>query len=401
MRFHAIAEAITAIKRGRVVIVCDDRGRENEADLIFAAEKVNPQKINFMAREGRGLICVAMLEERLRALKLSPMVQENTERFGTGFTVSCDAKHGTTTGISAFDRAKTVRALIRPKTKPEDLTRPGHLFPLRAYSEGVLRRAGHTEAALDLARLAGFYPAGVICEIVGHSGHMAKLPEVFALAKRFRLPVITIADLIGYRKANERVVERVAEANLPTRFGVFRAIVYQSLTDRSNHVALVHGEMTAKKPVLVRVHSRCLTGDSFGSLRCDCGEQLTRALRAISRAKGGVFLYMNQEGRGIGLGSKFKAYALQDRGLDTVEANRRLGFPPDLRDYGIGAQILSDLGVRKMRLLTNNPRKVVGIEGYGLEIVSRVPLAVRPNGHNRKYLATKQRKLGHLLNVDM
>jgi 3,4-dihydroxy 2-butanone 4-phosphate synthase/GTP cyclohydrolase II len=395
--FSKISEAIDDVKRGKMVIVVDDEDRENEGDFIMAAEKVTPEAINFMAKCGRGLICVPMTKERLEELKLFPMVAENTAKWGTPFTVSVDAIRNTTTGISAYDRAETVRALIDQRTKPEDLARPGHIFPLRAMEGGVLRRAGHTEAVVDLARLAGLFPAGVLCEIMDDDGSMAKLPKLKKLAAEHNLKLITIKDLISYRRRTEKLVVRVVTTNLPGKFGSFKLHLYESLITGNHHIALVKGEVDGKRDVLVRVHSQCLTGDIFGSLRCDCGEQLAYALRRIEEEGRGVFLYMRQEGRGIGLANKLKAYVLQDEGRDTVEANQALGFPPDLRDYGIGAQILADLGLTTVRIMTNNPQKIAGLEGYGLKVVERVSIEVPPTQENLKYLRTKRDKLGHLL----
>ncbi len=395
--FATVEEAVAEIRAGRMVIVVDDEDRENEGDLIMAAEKVTPQAVNFLARYGRGLICVPMQADRLAALDLPPMVSTNTAKLGTPFTISVDAVHNTTTGISAFDRAETIRVLIDPHTRPEDLARPGHVFPLMAAKGGVLRRAGHTEAAVDLSLLAGLYPAGVLCEILNEDGTMARLPELTETAGRHGLKILSIGALIEYRRRTEKLVRRLSETLFPTVHGEFRLILFESILDGEQHVALALGEIQAEEPVLVRVHSQCLTGDVLGSLRCDCGQQRSLALEMISAQGKGVFLYMRQEGRGIGLANKIRAYHLQDHGLDTVEANVSLGFRPDERDFGIGAQILADLGVGKIRLLTNNPRKRVGLAAHGLEIVERVPLVVAPNPTNRYYLDTKQRKLGHLL----
>jgi 3,4-dihydroxy 2-butanone 4-phosphate synthase/GTP cyclohydrolase II len=397
---NTIEEAVEEIRRGRIVIVVDDESRENEGDLIMAAEKVTPEAINFITREGRGLICVPMTGERLDELDLHPMVGKNTSIMGTAFAVSVDAVEGTTTGISAHDRATTIRALVDSDTRPEDLARPGHIFPLRAADGGVLRRAGHTEATVDLARLAGLKPAGILCEIMAGDGSMARLPELTEMAGRFGLKIVSVKALIEYRQRTETLVHRVAKTTLPTRYGEFRLILYEDDVEGHQHVALIKGDPDPRSDVLVRVHSECLTGDVFGSLRCDCGGQLGRALRMIDEAGTGVFLYMRQEGRGIGLSNKLKAYELQDNGRDTVEANEDLGFPPDLRDYGIGAQILADLGVRRIRLLTNNPKKVVGLEGYGLTIVERIPVQVPPTDRNVDYLTTKREKLGHLLDLE-
>jgi len=394
-----VEEALGEIRRGRMVIVVDDESRENEGDLIMAAEKVTPEAINFISREARGLICVPMTGERLDSLDLHPMVGRNTSKMGTAFAVSVDAVKGTTTGISAHDRATTILALVDPGTRPDDLARPGHVFPLRASAGGVLRRAGHTEAAVDLARLAGLTPAGVLCEIIGDDGTMARMPELREMGDRYGLTVVTVRGLIEYRQRTETLVRRVVETSLPTRYGDFRLFLYENDVDDSHHVALVKGEPGPEDDVLVRVHSECLTGDVFGSRRCDCGEQVAEALTAIEREGLGVFVYMRQEGRGIGLLNKLRAYELQDRGRDTVEANEELGFPADLRDYGVGAQILRDIGVRRLRLLTNNPRKIVGLRGHGLEIVERVPIQMTPGERNLDYLVTKKEKLGHLLEI--
>ncbi len=397
--FSTIEDAIDAIRGGRIVIVIDDEDRENEGDLTVAAEKITPEHINFMARYGRGLICMPMTGERLDELEVPLMVDKNTAAYGTAFCVPIEAKEGTTTGISAGDRAATVRAAIDPRTKPTDLARPGHMFPLRARQGGVMVRAGQTEAAVDLARIAGLYPAGVICEIMNDDGTMARVPELSRFARRHKLPLITIADLIKYRMRTERLVRRVATAELPTGHGGFRLFAYESLIDKETHLALVRGDIGDGTSVMVRVHSRCLTGDVFHSMRCDCGAQLDAAMTRIAAEGRGILLYLNQEGRGIGLANKIRAYELQDQGLDTVEANERLGFKADQRDYGIGAQILGDLGVRTMRLLTNNPRKFVGLEGYGLSVVESLPLEIPVSDTTRRYLKTKKEKLGHKLSL--
>jgi 3,4-dihydroxy 2-butanone 4-phosphate synthase/GTP cyclohydrolase II len=399
MGLASIAEAIEDIKAGRFVIIVDDEDRENEGDLALAAEKVTKEAINFMAKHGRGLICLPITGKRLDELGIPLMVGENTSKFATAFAVSVDAKHGTTTGISAADRAKTVKAIIDPATKADDLARPGHIFPLRARKGGVLVRAGQTEAIVDLARLAGLYPAGVICEVMNEDGTMARLPQLEAMADKYGIKIIAVADLIAYRRRHEKLVHRVAETTLPTRYGEFSAIAYKSDIDPDEHLALVMGDISTKEPVLVRVHSECLTGDVFGSLRCDCGEQVALAMESIAKEGRGVLLYMRQEGRGIGFHNKMRAYALQDKGLDTVEANLSLGFASDLRDYGIGAQILADLGLHQIRLLTNNPKKVIGLEGYGLKVVETLPIVTTPNPYNRDYLETKRKKLGHILEI--
>jgi len=396
--FNTVEEAIEAIRNGEMIIVTDDADRENEGDLLMAAEKVTPEAINFMAKYGRGLICLPATEERLNQLKLEPMVCDSTAHLSTAYTVSIDANEGITTGISAYDRAHTILKFVSPNTKPEDFVRPGHVFPLRAVEGGVLRRTGHTEAAVDLARLAGLYPAGVICEIMDEDGTMARGPELLSFAQEHELKITTVADLIEYRGQTERLVDLKLITNIQTMYGDFALHVYESILDGEDHLALVKGDVSHGNPVLVRVHSQCLTGDVFGSLRCDCGEQLEYAMMMIENAGEGVLIYMRQEGRGIGLTNKLRAYQLQDEeGLDTVEANERLGFPADLRDYGIGAQILVDLGVKEIRFMTNNPKKVTSLSGYGLEIVERVPIETRPNEFNRRYLEAKRTKLGHLL----
>jgi 3,4-dihydroxy 2-butanone 4-phosphate synthase/GTP cyclohydrolase II len=400
MTLAAIPEAIADIKAGKFLIIVDDEGRENEGDLVIAGEKITPEAINFMAKHARGLICIAMTGERLDELKIPMMVQDNTSKFSSPFTVSVEAKHMVSTGISAHDRAATVKALIDPATKPEDISRPGHMFPLRARDGGVLVRAGHTEASVDLAKAAGLYPAVVICEIMNEDGSMARGPELEAMASKYSINMISVAQIIAHRRRHEKLIMKVAEARLPTKYGDFLAIAYKSAIDPDEHVALVKGELNGDKPVLVRVHSECLTGDVFHSLRCDCGEQIDLAMKAIAAEERGVFLYMRQEGRGIGLHNKIRAYALQDQGLDTVEANEALGFGSDLRDYGIGAQILADLGVHNIRLLTNNPRKVIGLEGYGLKVVETVPIICKPNPQNVRYLETKRKKMGHLIKLE-
>lgn len=396
--FNSIEEVLDDIAAGKMVILVDDEDRENEGDLCMAAEKVTPQAINFMAMHGRGLICLSLTPERVEQLKLPMMTDDNTSPFGTAFTVSIESKRGVTTGISAADRARTILTAIAPETRPEDLTRPGHVFPLKAKAGGVLQRAGQTEGSVDLARLAGLSPAGVICEIMSDDGTMARVPELIEFSKRHNLKIVMIKDIIKYRMRTESFVKRLARVKLPTKYGGdFTAVAYENDIDTNIHIALVKGEIKPHDEVLVRVHSQCLTGDVFASQRCDCGEQLHKAMDMIRQEGKGVILYMKQEGRGIGLINKLRAYELQDKGLDTVEANIKLGFKPDLRDYGIGAQILVDLGVRKMRLMTNNPKKIVGLEGYGLRVVSRVPIEMNPNERNIVYLKTKKKKLGHML----
>ncbi len=391
-----VQSAIAAIKSGRMIIITDDDDREGEGDLVIAASAITPEAINFMATYARGLICIPMMEERLNELNLPQMVQHNNSRHTTAFTVSVDAVHGVTTGISSQDRATTVQTLSDPSSTPDSLARPGHIFPL-AYTEGgVLVRAGHTEASIDFVRLAGLYPASVICEIMDSNGNMARGKTLKDFASKHNLPIVSVSSLISYRRSTEKLISRRAEARVPTPHGSFKAISYKSIVDNDEHIALVRGKITRHQPTLVRVHSECLTGDVFGSLRCDCGEQMNLALQAISQEKTGVFLYMRQEGRGIGIHNKLKAYSLQDQGMDTVEANLHLGFPADLRHFGVGAQILADIGVRKMRLLTNNPKKIVGLESFDLKIIERVPIVVKPNNENKNYLDTKQSKMGHI-----
>ncbi len=399
MKLDRVEDAIEAIRRGEMIIVADDEDRENEGDLVMAAAAVTPEHVNFMTKHGRGLICVALTDERADALELPLMTEKNTDPQGTAFTVSVDAhrRFGVTTGISAQDRAKTIELLVDPSTAPADLRRPGHIFPLRAKPGGVLRRVGQTEASVDLATLAGFPPVGVICEILNGDGTMARRPELETLAAEHRLRFITVAQLVAYRLTKTRIIERITDVSLPTRHGDFRVVAYQSVLDGREHVALIKGDLQGKANVLVRMHSECMTGDVFGSLRCDCGEQLAAAMQRIEEEGLGAIVYLRQEGRGIGLANKLRAYKLQDEGMDTVEANAELGFKPDLRDYGIGAQILLDLGLHSIRLLTNNPRKIVGLDGYDIEVTGREPLRIEPGEHNERYLDTKRAKLGHIL----
>ena len=401
MPFCTVEEAAEDIRTGKFVIIVDDEDRENEGDLAIAAEFADAASIAFMANHGRGLVCMPMTGKRLDQLEIGLMVGDNTARLSTAFTVSVDAISGTTTGISASDRAETIRALIDPETDPSDLARPGHIFPLRYAEGGVLVRAGQTEGVVDLVKIAGLYPSGVICEVMNEDGTMARLNDLEKLTKEYGIKIISIEQIVAYRKANETLVKRVAETKLPTQYGDFKAVAYSSIIDTDEHLALIKGDISTKDPVLVRVHSQCLTGDTFGSQRCDCGEQIDKSLEAIQAEGRGVFLYMRQEGRGIGLHNKLRAYQLQDDGLDTVEANEKLGFPADLRWYGIGAQILVDLGIKRIRLLTNNPKKVVGLDGYGLEILERVQIQVPANKTNQAYLQTKLTKLGHLLDSDL
>lgn len=396
-KFDSIEAVIRDLQQGRMVILVDDADRENEGDLIMAAQFVTPAAVNFMAKHGRGLICAPTTSERLQQLGIERMVRQNRELFKTDFQVTVDAAKGITTGISAADRAETIRIMAEPTAVPNDLVQPGHVFPLRAKLGGVLQRAGHTEAAVDLVELAGCRPVGVICEIMSDDGSMARLPELWKFARKHKLKIATIADLIQFRRTREKLVERLEAVKLPTEFGDFDLYLYRSKLDHLHHLALVAGELSPQEPVLVRVHSECLTGDVFGSFRCDCGPQLRQAMKQVADAGKGVILYMRQEGRGIGLPAKIKAYKLQEAGYDTVEANQKLGYGMDLREYGIGAQILADLGVKQIRLLTNNPRKLVGLEGYGLKITEQVPIKIKPNPHNERYLETKRTKLGHLL----
>ncbi len=395
--FDSIEDAVRALENGEIIIVSDDEDRENEGDFVMLADKVTPEHVNFMAKYGRGLVCVAMTGERLDALDIRLMVLQNTALLGTAFTVSVDYKHGTTTGISAADRAATIKGLIDPGARAEDFARPGHVFPIAATHGGVLRRAGHTEAVVDLARIAGGYPAGVLCEIMNADGEMARVPELKKIAQEHNLRLVSVRRLIEYRHKNEVLITEITRTQLPTKFGDFILHLFESAYDGQHHLAIVKGDVNTENPVLVRVHSQCLTGDILGSLRCDCGDQLASALSMIEKSGQGVVLYMRQEGRGIGLADKIKAYSLQDKGKDTVEANEALGYKADLRDYGIGAQILSELGVRRIRLLTNNPRKIVGLEGYGLSVVERVPIEIHPNDKNVNYLTTKRDKLGHII----
>ena len=400
MPLSKIEDAVNDIKQGKMVIIVDDEDRENEGDLTMAAEKITPEDINFMATYGKGLICVPMLGEDLEHLNLPLMVPQNTAPLSTAFTVSVDYLKGTSTGISAFDRSATIKALIDPDTKPEDLGRPGHIFPLKYMDGGVLKRTGQTEASVDICRIAGLKEAAVICEIVGDNGEMARMPDLEIFAKTHDIKIITVADLIKYRRTHEKLIERIAEAKIPTSYGDFRIVSYSSMVDQADHIALIKGEIDSSKPLLVRVHSECLTGDVFGSNKCDCGDQVEIAMEQISQEGSGVLLYMRQEGRGIGIHNKIKAYALQEQGYDTVDANVQLGFPPDPRQYGIGAQILEDLGVRKMRLITNNPTKRVGLEGFNLEITETIPIIAKYRKENIDYMDTKRTRMGHLLDSD-
>jgi 3,4-dihydroxy 2-butanone 4-phosphate synthase/GTP cyclohydrolase II len=400
INFHTIEEALEDFRNGKILIVVDDEDRENEGDFVLAAERVTPEAINFFIKEGRGVVCAPITAQRAQELNLDLMVEANTSLHETPFTVSVDYLHGTSTGVSAADRAATVRALVDSNAQAHDFARPGHIFPLRALEGGVLRRAGHTEAVIDLCHLSGMLPAGVLCEILAEDGTMARTPQLLQIADRFGLKIITVRALIEYRIRRERLVQQVVSTSLPTQYGEFRIYLYRSQTDSKEHIALVKGDISPEHPTLVRVHSECLTGDVFGSLRCDCNAQLIASMDRVEEEGRGIILYMRQEGRGIGLLNKLKAYKLQDDGLDTVEANEKLGFRADLRDYGIGAQILRDLGVGKIRLLTNNPKKIIGLTGYGLEIVERVPLEIHPNQHNERYLEAKRDKLGHLILID-
>ncbi|HHV39396.1 MAG TPA: bifunctional 3,4-dihydroxy-2-butanone-4-phosphate synthase/GTP cyclohydrolase II [Tepidimicrobium sp.] len=397
-KFNTIKEAIQDIRDGKFVIVVDDADRENEGDLVIAAEKITDEKVNFMIKYARGLVCMPIVEERLQELNIEQMVDVNTDKYGTAFAVSIDYKD-TTTGISAVERALTIKKVLDPRVNGDDFKRPGHIFPLKGQKGGVLKRAGHTEAAIDLARLAGLYPAGVICEIIDDDGTMARTPQLMKFAKKHGIKIITIADLIAYRRRNEVLITRVAETSLPTDYGDFKIVGYLNNINGEHHVALVKGKIDGNEPTLVRVHSECLTGDVFHSQRCDCGDQLSEAMRRIEEKGKGIVLYMRQEGRGIGLIDKLKAYELQEKGMDTVEANLALGYPDDLRDYGIGAQILADLGVRKIELMTNNPKKIHGLSGYGLEVVRRIPIEITPNEKDYFYLKTKKNKMGHMLNI--
>jgi 3,4-dihydroxy 2-butanone 4-phosphate synthase / GTP cyclohydrolase II len=399
-KLDSIESAVEDFKKGKIIIVVDDEDRENEGDMIFSAQKSTPQLVNFLVKYARGLICVPMQKERLNELGIEMMTNDNTARHETAFTISVDYLIGTTTGISASDRHKTIKALIEKKTVPSTLGKPGHIFPLKAEEGGVLKRAGHTEAAVDIAKLAGHYPAGVLCEVLKENGEMARLPELLEISKKFKLKIVSIRDLIQYRLRQDILVHQVVDANLPSKFGNFNIIIYKSNVDEKEHIALVKGNVKTKKPVLVRVHSECMTGDIFGSMRCDCREQLTKSMEMIEKEGNGVVLYMRQEGRGIGLINKLKAYNLQEKGKDTVEANVELGFKADLRDYGIGAQILRDLGLTKIKLLTNNPKKIIGLNGYGLEVTERMPIEIKANDINKRYLKTKRDKLGHLILMD-
>ncbi|NIM59279.1 MAG: bifunctional 3,4-dihydroxy-2-butanone-4-phosphate synthase/GTP cyclohydrolase II [Candidatus Aminicenantes bacterium] len=396
----SVEQALKIVKAGKLIIIVDDEDRENEGDLMVAAEKVTPEVINFMTKHGRGLICMPLTEKRLRELEIPLMVRDNTAPFQTAFTVSIDAKKGVTTGISAYDRAKTILTAIDPKTHPSGLTRPGHIFPLQAQEGGVLERAGQTEAALDIARLAGLRPAGVICEVMNEDGTMARMPQLEEFSQVHDIPILTIADLIKYRMRHERLVTKIEEADLPTKFGHFKVMIFEDSIHKEHHIALVKGEIKKDEPTFVRAHSQCLTGDTFGSVRCDCGEQLHKSMEMINKEGKGVILYiLSHEGRGIGFANKIKAYAIQERGADTYEANQKLGFKADQREYGIGAQVLVSLGVNKLRLITNNPRKFIGLSGYGLEIVERVPIEIPPNKVNLKYLKAKKEKMGHFLDM--